>query len=271
VVNTTVQNVDTDQLNVTQLSPSVQVSGIYFIGAGCAHAAGQFPAPLDQTVSSGGRAWIVGDTTPPLDYNNLNSGGVGPFEMDSIGLSGVWLLRGDCKDADFTEFCAGTAACPCGPPTNPLAGCPHGTPGSDGAHLGGTGSPSLATDSTNPGTVSLTVTNLRPSTLLVLWQGDSEISPVLNGNGLRCVSGSGGNPLHRIFLIARPTAGPTTENFPSAACNPANTSISNASMLKGDTITPGSRAYYVAYRDPTNGCGSSTFNTSNAVNIVWGP
>jgi hypothetical protein len=263
VVNTTVQNVDTDQLNVTQLSPSVQVSGIYFIGAGCAHAAGQFPAPLDQTVSSGGRAWIVGDTTPPLDYNNLNSGGVGPFEMDSIGLSGVWLLRGDCKDISIASLCYGDGTdgpCPCAnPPGGAGRGCPNSVPANSGALLGGSGEPIVSAD-----TLSLVVTDVRPSTLVLFLQGDVETHATPLGDGLRCAGGH----LKRLFKCLNPSS---TVTLPSAQVVPPNTSVSARSAALGASIGNGTRVYQVFYRDPlTWACASpATFNLSNGLRVFW--
>jgi hypothetical protein len=262
VVNTTVQNVDTDTLNVTNLSPSVSVSGVYFIGAGVAHAAGQFPAPLDQTNPSGGRAWIVGDTTPPLDYNNLNSGGVGPFEMDAIGLSGIWLLRGDCKDIAITAMCFGDGTegpCPCAnPPGAAGSGCSNSF-NAAGAQLGGSGNPIVSAD-----TLSLSVTGMRPSSLCIFIQGSAEVSTTAYGDGLRCF---GGNML-RLFKF-KPNIGSAT--VPSAGSIPPSTSVSARAAQLGFPIVNGTYIYQVWYRDPlTYGCPfPDTFNVSNGARVLW--
>ena len=51
------------------------------------HAAGQFPAPMDQTNPTP-KAWVVGQTTGAggvMDLNNLNANNVPPLQMQAIG------------------------------------------------------------------------------------------------------------------------------------------------------------------------------------------
>jgi large repetitive protein len=98
LINTTVANTDTDILNVTALNPPVVVTGYYFVGAGVAHPPGVFPAPWDNDhAASDGRAWIVGSHAGPINYNNLAANSLPPTDIDSIALSGLWLLRATCQ------------------------------------------------------------------------------------------------------------------------------------------------------------------------------
>lgn len=88
----TVTQVDNDVLQSIALNAPVNVSGGFLIGASIVHPAGLFPDPLDQSQNSNGRAFVAGDTGGNFDPNNIG-GGIGVFDMDSIGLNGVHLLR----------------------------------------------------------------------------------------------------------------------------------------------------------------------------------
>ena len=90
---------DTDLL-VEFALPNIDVSGVFFIGVAYDQPDNQYPAPLDQTVASNGRAWAAGNTLAnggfaSLDLNTLTNNDTPPLELDSIGLPGVWLLRTD--------------------------------------------------------------------------------------------------------------------------------------------------------------------------------
>jgi len=68
------------------------------VGASIEHEAGTFPASLDQSQDSLGRAWAFGDTTGNFDPDGFG-GDVAPIELDSIGLNGVWLVRANAVPA----------------------------------------------------------------------------------------------------------------------------------------------------------------------------
>lgn len=258
LVNTTVQNVDTNTLNQTVLTPAVTVNGIYFIGAGIIHSAGQFPLPQDTSDSSNGRAWVVGSSTT-MNYNNLAANNIPPLDPDTVGLPGVWVLEAECSSGNpITMTCPGDGTgfpCPCGNNGTPAdgRGC-NNSISTGGGKLTGSGTPSLSAD-----TLSLNATDMRPSTLTVLWQATGESSGAVFGDGVACLDGI----LKRI-IIAPATTGSQTY-----------TGISAASAAKGDTIQAGtSRLYHVFYRDrdevfciprPAN------FNTTNGVSVLWGP
>jgi hypothetical protein len=102
-----------------------------------------------------------------------------------------------------------------------------------------------------------------PSVLTLFVQGDTVVSDVIFGDGLRCVGGS----LKRLY------AKHASEGQVSAP-GLGDLSVTAQSAALGDTITPGStRNYFTYYRDPSvSFCPSppgSTFNASNAFSIVW--
>jgi hypothetical protein len=95
-------------------------------------------------------------------------------------------------------------------------------------------------------------------------QGDQVIAPVFFGDGLRC---TGGN-LKRLYVMNATAAG--TLDAPANAAP----SISARSAALGDVLTAGAaRVYQVYYRDSDlSFCPEpqgSSFNISNAVEIVW--
>lgn len=264
LINTTVANTDTDILNVTNLNPPVGVSGVYFIGAGIAHPAGIFPAPWDNdNGASAGRAWIVGTQPGPMNFVNLAANGLPPQDIDSIGLSGLWLLQGTCQPFLATSVCDGSVGCPCGNNGAPGNGCGHQSSAS-GANMAASGSALTGGDS-----LVLNVTNQHPSSLTIFWQGSTVTPPTFAGDGLRCFTS-----LKRLFLVKN--AFLTAVSAPSAnSLPPTPATVTGQSAAKGDPLAPGSvRGYFAFFRSsstsfcpaPTGG----TFNSTNAVLVVWG-
>ena len=107
---TTIANPDTDILQVVPVPPTV-VSGSFFVGAFTAQvcstlALSQFPAPMDTTGASLGRAWVcandpdTGFVTSPLGANNIP-----PVELDSINFPALWLLRAEGAGGAPTVYC----------------------------------------------------------------------------------------------------------------------------------------------------------------------
>ena len=88
-------NESTDNFNKYDII-DYNVTSRFFIGVIITDMlpAGNYPAPLDQDTVYGGQAWIVGDTTVPIDPNNL-VGAELLNEMNSIGWPYYFLLRGD--------------------------------------------------------------------------------------------------------------------------------------------------------------------------------
>jgi hypothetical protein len=155
---------------------------------------------------------------------------------------------------------ASTAApCPCAnPPSGPGRGCDNSS-ATGGAALSAGGNPSLAND-----TLVFSTTGEKPTATSILLQGLTTISPVVFGQGLRCVNGN----LKRLFTK---TASAGTIVAPS----PTDVRVSARSAALGDVIAAGTpRSYMVYYRDPNvlGGCPStSTFNGSQTVTVNWTP
>ena len=261
-----------DTFQVLPFSTPVVISGVYFIGVS---SEGAYPAPLDQSVASGGRSWIAANNTGAgtIDYTNLGGEPIPPFPAFAPG---VFLLRADClAKGTVEEICAGDGAivhCPCNndAPSFPVQGCLWMTNSppilsAQGGHLGQV-SGTVASIGAPLGTqLKLMCTGHRPSAqaVSVLMQGENPTAAVFAyGNGLRCIAG----PLKRLFIIT-PTPGAVT--VPDDSTTPGST-FSAAAAAHGDVYFPGvMRGYQFLYRDPLGACG--TYNASNGVLVVWAP
>lgn len=103
----------TDTIVQYTLSTPVTVTSRFFVGAMTQHAAGAFPAAMDESQGSGGRAWVVGSTTATFNPANLLANDVPPSEMDSIGFPSVFLLRaGGPTWVDLGNALAGAGGTP---------------------------------------------------------------------------------------------------------------------------------------------------------------
>ena len=159
-------------------------------------------------------------------------------------------------------FCFGdtsVAGCPC----NNHGAAGHGCENSfatGGAVLGGAGVSSLSAD-----TLVLTSAGELPTSLSVVASGVQTMAPLAFGDGLRCVAGI----LNRLY-VKPAVAGILT------APTGTDPTVSARSAALGDPIPFGAtRYYFVYYRDPdlafcTEPFGS-TFNSSNALAVVWSP
>ncbi len=263
---------DNDTFQVLPFSTPVVIAGVYFIGVS---SEGAYPAPLDQSVASGGRSWIAANNTGAgtIDYGNLAGEPIPPFQAFAPG---VFLLRADClAKGTVEEICAGDGAivnCPCNnnAPSIPVQGCLWMTNNppilsAQGGHLepvGGT----VASIGAPLGTqLKLLCSGHRPSgqAVSVLMQGVDPTSAVFAyGNGLRCILG----PLKRLFII---TPTPASVTVPDDSTTPGAT-FSASAAAHGDVYFPGVvRGYQLLYRDPLGACG--TYNASNGVLVVWAP
>jgi hypothetical protein len=268
VVNTTVQNEDTDTYNTIPITP-VNVNGVFFIGAGLSHVAGQYVAPMDtDSCSPSGVAWFFGNNNPnPVDYANILNNAQPPYTFDSIGFPCVVMLRGGCNLSPMSTFClpgqSGVIACPCSnPPAGGGLGCNnYGAGPAASCTMTAAGTASLAAD-----TLVFTSTGENNTSLTIFLQGTtSSPTGVPYGAGVRCVTGI----LKRLYTggasagtITRPGGGDPSVHVRSAALgNP---------ILAGET-----RYYMTYYRDPlaAGPCGNtaSTFNDSQAGSVLWAP
>jgi hypothetical protein len=164
-------------------------------------------------------------------------------------------------DPSVSSFCAGDgsgAPCPCANSGTPGHGCDNSA-ATGGALLTETGTPSLSLD-----TAQLTSSSELPSALSIVLQGDTPIVAANFGDGLRC---AGGN-LKRLYV--KSATGGTV-----IAPVVGDPSISARSAALGDPIPLGAtRVYQIYYRDPSpTFCPSppgDTFNSTNAIGLVWG-
>ncbi len=193
---------------------------------------------------------------------------------DSIALQGDDLLAGvrgdklsgtgasegsarvfDLRGATGQEYCAGTTtSCPCAAGGAFGNGCPNSF-ATWGAGLWAHGDASVAND-----TLELRAGALPPSASVVFVQGTLQEGGGVGstfGDGLLCVSGT---------LVRLKTLQST---WGSASC-PAG-SDSAISIPGGVPASGGTRTYQAYYRNPANFCTPFTFNTTNAVEIVWSP
>lgn len=152
-----------------------------------------------------------------------------------------------------TAFCLGDGTgspCPCA--NNGAAG--HGCENSSA-----TGGAILeASGHNSPDNVVLIVSSSKPTALHVFFTGNTTVGPLLYGDGQRCVGG--------LKRLASKSATGGAAAYPEGA----ELSITARSAALGIPITPGQhRFYFAAYRDPVAFCTANTFNSSNAVDILW--
>ena len=182
-------------------------------------------------------------------------GNFGPLP-NGVGFGGI----AEGEPSAFSLFCSGDgsgAPCPCGNQGQPGRGCQNSA-GTGGALL------LYASGTTSPDTLVLHASGELPSALTILLQGNAITSPgVVFGDGLRCAGGI----LLRLYVKS-------AVNGAVRVPEPGDPSITARSAALGDPIGAGERRYYQTYyRDPVESfCTSppgSTFNSSNALKIVW--
>jgi hypothetical protein len=165
--------------------------------------------------------------------------------------------------SSITSFCFGDgsgAPCPCANSGTVGHGCDNSI-FTGGALLAAGGSASLGAD-----TLVFNSSDERPTALTVFWQGANETSGTSFGDGIACFSNPG---LRRLY--SRNAVGGV-----AIAPQGADLSVSARSAATGDTLSVGdTRIYHTFYRDPDPSfCPSpagDTFNSSNALRVVWGP
>ena len=98
-----------------------------------------------------------------------------------------------------------------------------------------------------------------PDSAALYFQGTTREaggSGVTFGDGLRCAGGT------RVRLGTTTNVGGMSQ-YPSGA--------EPAVSVQGGCSSGDVRTYQIAYRNPAPFCTSSTFNTSNGLEILWGP
>ncbi|MBL8861446.1 MAG: hypothetical protein JNK02_05485 [Planctomycetes bacterium] len=145
------------------------------------------------------------------------------------------------------------AACPCGNASTPGAGagCLNST--GNGGTLRARGLASLAQD-----TLALEGSAMTNGTALY-FQGTQRVAGgagAVFGDGLRCARGA----VVRLEILPN-SAG--ASHYPRAGDAPV--------AMKGLITAPGVRVYQIWFRDAASFCTSSTFNLTNALEVVWQP
>jgi hypothetical protein len=182
---------------------------------------------------------------------------------DTNGWTDVFLH--DRLASGFTSLCHpgldNVIPCPCAnPPSGPARGCDNAS-STGGAALAASGFAYLAIDS-----LVFTVSGENPSAASILVQGDtSRPNGLVFGRGVRCAGGT----LRRLFIKTASGGAITAPDF--GAGDPT---VSARSALLGDPIQPGTRTYFVYYRDSSalGGCpAASTFNATQTGAVTWWP
>ncbi|MBK7877654.1 MAG: VCBS repeat-containing protein [Planctomycetes bacterium] len=171
---------------------------------------------------------------------------------------GVWVLEnsGACSTGD--ALCAGDgsgAACPCGNSGSDGRGCANSFD-ANGAELSAAGGARVSSDS-----LTLAVSGLPPTTLVHFLQSEALENGgagVAFGDGLLCVGGS-----IRRLAVRQANAG-------VAQLGAAEAQPSSLAALGQLPPAGGTRIYQARYRNVASFCTSATFNTSNALRVVWG-
>lgn len=173
--------------------------------------------------------------------------------LGMVACNGLQIVK---VDGVATSVCAGDGTgtpCPCGNMGGAGRGCKSSFY-AGGASLAGLGIASLSADS-----LVLDATNVSNS-FATFFQGTTNANGglgVVFGDGLLCTSGS-------LLRLGTKLASQGHVLYPTGADLPVS--------LRGAIGAPGITAYYQAiYRDPFTFCTSATFNTTNAVRVVWAP
>ncbi|MBL8857054.1 MAG: hypothetical protein JNL28_00935 [Planctomycetes bacterium] len=281
-VATTMQNVGTDTFVTIPFSPSVVVSGSYFIGV-----ASQLISTLERPLTADNglcdvqpdAAWYGVNTGVAYDVTNIAANtvpatrfGVNCQAQGTASYNGLyhlaWTIRSKVSTGTpTTSFCSGdvvgTNCLNCVSPQAanngaPGRGCANSTPGSLGGLLTATG---VAGASAGTDTWVLTASDITGPGLFFQSTGTTLIQ---FGDGQLCAAIG----IIRMGVVF-PVAG--IASYPGGLTpNPIH--IAGATAM-GDT-----RHYQVWYRDaglfmggPSSFCSVATYNLTQGLTVVWGP
>lgn len=258
-IPTTVTLVDTDTYVNYPIAP-LTITGRFFVGSRASHNAGQYVAPMDQTVHTYiDASWFFGINVTGQFANYANPGAnvQPPVSFDAVIPSQV-LVRVNCVTGPATYLCdpgtSPTAACPCSnPPSGPGRGC-NNSSNTGGASITGAGTASVSAS-----TLVFTTAAEKPTALSIVLQGTNvNTGGIVFGQGIRCVAGV----LKRLYTktaVGGSITAPSGTDLPVPA----------RSAALGDPILGGqSRWYLVYYRDATVLGGCSAFSTLDRKSVV---
>jgi hypothetical protein len=144
------------------------------------------------------------------------------------------------------------AACPCANEATPGSGTGCRNSIGLGGRLVSNGVASLSAD-----TLALQADGMPATSPALYFQGSARVNAgagAMLGDGKRCAGGT-------VIRLG------TKANSSGASQYPALTDP--AIHVQGNVTTPGVRYYQVTYRNSAPFCTSSTFNLTNAVEILW--
>jgi hypothetical protein len=184
---------------------------------------------------------------------------------DQLGQTATCDVTLDVSLSPPENICFGdnAAACPCGNVGAAGNGC------GNSAFPGGSNLSAVGDACVNADTIVFMASDVRPSTLVLLFQGNVETAPNPISDGAICVGGT----VRRLWLWKN--------QFSSTMSGPGNNTtipdttgqtVSGRSAQVGDPLTNGAtRIYQAWYRDPPDfGCAfPATSNYTNAVRILW--
>jgi hypothetical protein len=216
------------------------------------------PTQLDTDGDQVGDACAIAAGAPDCNQNGVpDSCDISGGTSQDTNFNGI---PDECETGVGFPFCfgdgTGSLACPC----NNLGASGRGCANSQNP----AGALLAASGTTVPDTLTLTSSDELGTAFSILLQGNQQLStPVLFGDGLRCVGGT----LKRLYSAS---ASGGVVAFPP----PGGLSISAQSAALGDPILPGSaRSYQTYYRDPNLGfCPfppGNTWNVGNAQRVLW--
>jgi len=257
-------------------------AGRYYLAMSTFSTSTDQPAPVDDRVPTDQDATDFPDlivrsaaTAGPtaVSFAVTDIGGTTPVAATLVAPAHyqiLWFKFDVVPASTITAMCepgvAGVMACACGNPNGAGRGCAN--TGSAGASLAGAGSTSLTADSVDPGSVTLTGTDMLSGSTCIFLQGGTLLAAGTTfGAGIRCAEA----PLKRLYTKSLIGLG-GLKTAPEAG----DRSISNRSADLGDTIANGSRRWYQTYyRDPGlvnpgGGCPViATFNITSGVELFW--
>ena len=230
----------------TEVSVTGANEGLQLVGgawSGSPHVLGVTYAKHTLSVAAGNNVTIT--TATQVIAGLTNYGTVNGFQV--------------VRENAASPFCFGDGTqntpCPCGNSGLALHGCDNSI-GSGGAILSIAGT-------TNPDAAVLSSSGELGSSLSIFLQGDTNLTGVVFGDGVRCAGGV----LKRLYVKSA-SSGVATAPVGS------DNSITAQSAALGDPIAPGSARYYQTYyRDPNPGfCPAPTgnsWNVSSGLRIDW--
>lgn len=195
----------------------------------------------------------------PLLTDELRIRGSGAADGGRFRIAFDSILVSTEPNQSGTAYCPGdaAAACPCGngaamvPPS--LRGCANSS--GSGAFLAISGIASLSGD-----TQSAFASEHMINGSIVLAQGTSPASGTASfGDGLQCLGGG----IVRIGAMENFVPGTAVARYPGTGQAPIS--------VRGGITAPGTRWYQAYYRNAATFCTSSPMNSTNGIELVWGP